>query len=115
MAPSSGSAEWYPLDTANRCSLEGFLPYQTCHRRFQQWVRMGVMGEILRTLAKDLKERGGLDLADCFIDGPFVVAKKGASGWDVTKRGKGHEAHGNGFTALVLLSPYPSQVLARMR
>jgi transposase len=47
--------------------LERYPPYQTCHRRFQRWVRKGVMDEILRALAKDLKERGGLDLG--YIDG----------------------------------------------
>jgi len=55
-----------------------YPPYQTCHRRFQRWVRTGVMEAILRTLAEDLKLRGSLDLEECFIDGTFVVAKKGA-------------------------------------
>jgi len=31
-----------------------FPPYQTCHRRFQHWVRAGVLVELLRALAKDL-------------------------------------------------------------
>src|SRR5438105_3542094 len=53
-----------------------FLPYQTCHRRFQSWVRSGVLKRVLRTLAEDLKDRGGLDLSECFIDGTFVSAKK---------------------------------------
>jgi transposase len=65
---------------------ERYPPYQTCHRRFQRWVRKGVMDEILRALAKDLKERGGLDLEECYIDGTF---KKGGIGVGKTKRGKG--------------------------
>ena len=38
---------------------ERYPPYQTCHRRFQAWVEAGLMEQILQTLAKDLKERGG--------------------------------------------------------
>ncbi|MGB9737449.1 MAG: transposase [Chloroflexus sp.] len=34
-----------------------YPPSQTCHRRFQRWVQMGVMEE--RAPVKDLKERGG--------------------------------------------------------
>ena len=68
---------------------ERYPPYQTCHRRFQRWVREGTFERILEALARDLKERGKLDLSECFIDGTFVVAKKGADAWDKTKRGKG--------------------------
>ncbi|MEG6549731.1 IS5 family transposase [Desulfocurvibacter africanus] len=66
-----------------------FPPYQTCHRRFQKWVREGVMRSILETLARDLEERGQIDLSECFIDGTFVVAKKGVPEVGATKRGKG--------------------------
>ena len=51
--------------------------YQTAHRRFQNWVRSGVMEAMLMTLAQHLKEVGGLDLKECFVDGTFVPAKKG--------------------------------------
>jgi transposase len=57
---------------------ERFPSYQTCHRRFQQWVRQGVLRSVLEALAEDLRARGELDLSECFIDGTFVVAKKGA-------------------------------------
>jgi transposase len=30
-----------------------YPPYQTCHRRFQQWVRSGVMSKILQVLSED--------------------------------------------------------------
>jgi hypothetical protein len=33
-------------------------------------------------LARDLHERGKLDLSECFIDGTFVVAKKGVHAWE---------------------------------
>jgi len=59
-----------------------YPPYQTCHRRFQEWVRAGTFETVLQTLVRDVKERGGLDLTECFIDGTFVIAKKGAQGWE---------------------------------
>ena len=52
--------------------------YQTCHRRFQQWVRTGIMKGLLEALALDLKTRGVLDVREAFIDASFAPAKKGA-------------------------------------
>jgi transposase len=63
-------AQWHDLPTR-------YPPYQTCHRRYQAWVREGTFEQVLETLAADLKERGDLDLSECFIDGMFVAAKKG--------------------------------------
>src|SRR3954451_16386642 len=63
-------AQWADL-------VERYLPYQTYHRRNQRWVRAGVFERILEALASDLKDRGRLDLSECFIDGAFIVAKKG--------------------------------------
>lgn len=68
---------------------ERYPPYQTCQRRFQEWVRSGTFELILRTLVKDRKERGDLDLTECFIDGSFVIAQKGGPGMGKPKRGKG--------------------------
>ena len=93
---------------------ERYPPYQTCHRRFQRWVRQGLMEAILRALAQDLKERGGLDVSECFIDGTFVVAKKGAQGWERPSGAKVRSSW-QWQTALVFLSPYASQALARMK
>ena len=100
-------AQWQDLP-------ERYPPYQTCHRRFQKWVREGVMENILRQLARDLKERGRLDISECFIDGTFVVAKKGALGW-ARPSGAKVRSSWQWQTALVFQSPYASQVLARMR
>jgi len=87
-----------------------YPPYQTCHRRFQQWVRSGIMKGILEALAEDLKVRGGLDVREAFIDGSFAPAKKGAP-----KSAKPSAARGprswQWQTAMVFLSPYASQVL----
>ena len=57
---------------------EKYPPYQTCHRRFQEWVKAGVWEKQLTSLDIDLKKRGKLDLAETFIDGSFAAAKKGA-------------------------------------
>lgn len=44
-------------------------------------MRDGTYERVLEALVTDLKERGGLDLSECFIDGTFVAAKKGGLGW----------------------------------
>ena len=54
--------------------------YQTVHRRFQNWCNTGVLRAVLEGPARDLHARGGLDLSECFIDGSFTAAKKGALG-----------------------------------
>jgi transposase len=53
--------------------------YQTCHRRFQQWVRSGVLRSILEVLAQALHDEGYLDLQETFIDGSFAPAKQGGA------------------------------------
>ena len=88
--------------------------YQTAHRRFQNWVRSGVMERVLLAIAQDLKDRGGLDLRECFIDGTFVPAKKGGAAW---ARPSGARAARSWPlpTAMVFLSPYAQRVLARLK
>ena len=61
---------------------ERFPSGSTCFRRFSRWMRQGVLQAILEALARDLEERGKINLAECFIDGTFVVAKKGAAQWE---------------------------------
>ena len=51
--------------------------FQTCHRRFQQWVRSGVMTRIMTALAHELSVRGAIDVREAFIDASFAPAKKG--------------------------------------
>ena len=62
--------------------------YQTCHRRFQLWVRSGVMRGILEALALELKVRGVLDVEEAFIDGELRSGQKRGSKVGKTKRGK---------------------------
>ena len=100
-------APWH--DMPNR-----YPPYQTCHRWFQEWVEKGVFEEVLRALVKDVKERGGLDLRECFIDGSFVIAKKGALEWEKPSGAKVQNSW-QWQIALVFLSPYPLAVLRRMK
>ncbi|WP_194724603.1 IS5 family transposase, partial [Noviherbaspirillum malthae] len=54
----------------------------TCFRRFTRWVKAGVMRKILEALARHLEQAGKIDLSECFIDGTFVVAKKGDPKWE---------------------------------
>ena len=62
--------------------------YQTCHRRFQQWVRSGVMRGILEALALKLKIRGVLDV-ECVHRRSLRSGEKRGSKVGKTKRGKG--------------------------
>jgi transposase len=93
---------------------ERYPPYQTCHRRYQRWVREGLFERVLEALATELRERGTLDLSECFIDGTFIdgtfidgtfiVAKKGADAW-VRPSGAKVRNSWQWQTALVFLSP----------
>src|SRR5665647_24941 len=55
-----------------------YPPYQTCHRRMQEWVADRVFWKILKALAEDLRDRGKIDLTEAFIDGTHAGAKRGA-------------------------------------
>ena len=96
--------------------------FQTAHRRFQNWVRSGVMEQVLLAIAQDLKDRGGLDLRECFIDGTFVPAKKGGAGLGRPSAGSLRQSSGQEArkswqlpTAMVFLSPYAQRVLPRLK
>jgi transposase len=88
--------------------------YQTVHRRFQNWVRSKVLEQVLLAVAQDLKDRGGLDLSEAFVDGSFAPAKKGGSAWErlsVERAPRSWQLQ----TAMVFLSPYAQSVLARLK
>ena len=87
-----------------------FPPYQTCHRRFQRWVREGTLVQVLRALAEDLLARGQLDLAETFIDASFSSAKKGAVQLVQHAVAKGPRSW-QLRTAVVFLSPWGLQAL----
>jgi hypothetical protein len=77
-------------------------------------VEKGVFEEVLRALVKDVQERGGLDLPECLIEGSFVIAKKGALGWEKPSGAK-VQSSWQWQMALVFLSPYPLEVLRRKK
>ena len=93
---------------------ERFPPYQTCHRRFQQWVGAGVLRGVLEALAEDLRSRGKLDLRECFIDATFVAAKKGAPQW-AKPSGARVRSSWQWQMALVFRSPRTRRLLTRMK
>jgi transposase len=106
---------WILRSGARWCDLPGrFPPYQTCHRRFQQWSKDGTLRRVLETLAEDLHSRGGLDLSECFIDGAFIVAKKGAFEWEKPSGAKVRNSW-QWQMALVFLSPFTQNLLLRMK
>ena len=88
--------------------------WQDLPDRFQQWVRSGVLRQVLEALAEDLRVRGELDLSECFIDATFIVAKKGDSGWERPSGAKVRSSW-RWQTALVFLSPSTRRLLARMK
>lgn len=72
-----------------------YPPYQTCHRWFQRWRKDGVFERVLAALAEDLRDRGGVDLREAFIDGTFAPAKRGrCRGQD--QAGQRQQDHGSG-------------------
>src|SRR5258706_14631932 len=89
-------------------------PYQTCHRRFQQWQRDGTLDRLLHALAEDLRTRGKLDLSETFIDARFSSAKKGALLSARLAEEKAVKSW-RSQTAMVFLSPAASPALRRMK
>jgi transposase len=91
-----------------------YPPYQTCHRRFQQWQRSGRLLRILQRLAEDLRDRGKLDLSEAFIDASFSSAKKGAPPSALLAAVKAAKSW-RLATAMVFLSPSTWPALRRMK
>jgi transposase len=88
--------------------------YQTAHRRFQNWVRAGVIETVLQVLAEHLKEAGGLDLKECFVDGTFVPAKKGGDWWARPSAARAQKSWVLP-TAMVFLSPCGQKALRQRK
>jgi transposase len=89
-------------------------PYQTVHRRFQNWVRDGTVEQVLLALAEHLREAGGLDLKECFVDGTFVPAKKGGA-WSERPNAVRAPRSWASQTAMVFLSPCGQKVLRLLK
>ncbi len=54
---------WRRISRKNRA-----LSFQTCHRRYSEWVNDGRLDLILETLAKDMEKETGVLLKSCFQD-----------------------------------------------
>jgi transposase len=91
-----------------------YPPYQTCHRRFQQWQRSGRLDRLLQRLAEDLRDRGKIDLSEAFVDATFAGAKKGALLLALLDAVKGAKSW-RSATAMVFLSPSTWPALRRMK
>lgn len=89
---------------------EKYPPFQTCHRRFQQWVRSGKLERALQVLARHLHERGQLNLDEAFVDATFANAKKGASPLVLPAAGRARRSSLSPLVT-VFLSPYLSTAL----
>ena len=91
-----------------------YPPYQTCHRRFQSWVKSGVLQKVLRSLAEDLRDRGKIDLTEAFIDGSHAGAKRGVlllESLDAARRPSSWQWR----TATAFLSPWGLRVVSDMK
>lgn len=88
--------------------------YQTVHRRFQSWARSKQLEYLLWLLAEDLRERGGIDVRECFVDGTFVPAKKGGPGLGSPSGARAAKSWVSA-TLLVFHSPYAQGALARRK
>jgi transposase len=93
---------------------EKYPPFQTCHRRFQQWVRSGKLELVLRKLAEHLRAAGKLNLDEAFVDATFASAKKGAS---ASVPHVGARARRSSLSPLITVfhSPYLSKALHRTK
>ena len=91
-----------------------YPPYQTCHRRFQEWSKREVLADILALLAQDMEQRGKINLEECFIDGTFSSAKKGVYVWE-KQSGEREQRSWQSLTARVFRSPSTWPLLLRTK
>ena len=95
LPPPRRSRKGGPIPTPSRPCFEGILwvlrsgarwkdlpreypSYSTCRRRLIEWEESGVWLKAWHTLLDHLDKRGWLSWEECFADGTFAPAKKGA-------------------------------------
>lgn len=66
----------------------GYPNYSTCWRRLTQWEEQGVWLDLWRAYLEELDHRGRVDWEECFIDGSFAPAKKGATASAKPRKGR---------------------------
>ena len=73
---------WILRTGARWCDLPDKYPSATtCWRRLVQWEEDGLWLDIWRAFLAELDEQGHLQWRECFADGSFASAKKGALPW----------------------------------
>lgn len=95
---------------------ERYPPYQTRHRRFQEWIEEEILQSILEALAQDLERRGKIDLGECYrvlYRCDLRQHQKGGPCVGRTKRGEGSKIMAQ--LLQVLASPSTLKLLARMK
>ena len=68
---------------------KGYGAKSTVHRRLKNWAESGVLEKLWRALLLELEEHDQLRWKECFVDGTFSSAKKGAN--SLAKRSAGKE------------------------
>jgi transposase len=91
-----------------------YPPYQTCHRRFQQWTKDGVFRRIIEHLVAELEAQDGINIREAFMDGRFVSTKKGVMP-STEQNGKNIEESWPLQMLPVFLSPPALQALRLMK
>ena len=87
-----------------------YPPYQTCHRWFQTWSKDDTLKHLLEVVAKDLRERGGIDDIEGYIDGTYIPAKRGGTALGSVEPAMRRRSW-RLQTALVVQSPLASRLL----
>jgi transposase len=99
------NAPWHELP-------DQFPSYQTCHRRFQQWVRDSTLRVVLEALEEDLRERGGLEVTE------WLTRYQGAEGGLAPLENGSEDQQTRSWqqqTAMLFLSPATLRLLHRVR
>ena len=79
--PSPNGGRWKALP-------DGYPSPSTCWRRLAQWEEEGVWLEAWHLFLDTLHEQGRLDWEECFADGSFAPAKKGATAWERPRKAR---------------------------
>src|SRR6516162_8794024 len=74
---------------------QSYPNYKSVHRRFQTRCRDEVLRQVLMDVANELRDKGALDEAECFINATFVMAKGGGAGDRTDEARKRYENHGS--------------------
>src|SRR5579862_10000412 len=91
-----------------------YPPFQTVHRRMQEWVAERVFWRVLKALAEDLRERGKIDLTEAFVDGTHAGAKRGALSSELLAVDP-QQRSWQSLTLAVFRSPLGSRVVRGMK